>query len=372
MLQLAESEYLNVLFVEDDIDHFTYFSHLLSQIDTKVITDRSVSLERARELLATKSFDLVLLDIGLPDSIGLDTVKNIVGQTECPVVVLSACDDPYLAREAVRLGAQDFLVKSEVTVHSLTRAAQYAVDRVDLLKAASQSKQFSNEFLRTVSHDLRAPLARLAQLTEILREDFGEAFADKEALKIMEGIEVESKYLAQFIQHLYSFCKEDDSRRALQLEPISLLIPLVRTLEVLGAQIDSLGARICVGRMPVLHIDNTLLAHVFQNLIGNALKYSGGRRPKITIEAVSHPAKCVVTVSDNGLGVSEEELDRVFEPFYRSQSAAVLDGNGVGLAFCKKVITCHGGRIWASASKSGGCIISFTLPLEQYSSRDMV
>jgi K+-sensing histidine kinase KdpD len=288
------------------------------------------------------------------------------------VVVLSACDDPLLAREAVRLGAQDFLVKSEVTVHSLTRAAQYAVDRVDLLKAASHSKQFSNEFLRTVSHDLRAPLARLAQLTEILREDYGDVLTSNDAQKLLDGIEDESRYLAHFVQHLYSFCKQDESRRALQLEPISLLVPLVRTLDILGSEIDQHQGRICIGRMPILFVDSTLIAHVFQNLIGNALKYSGGRRPKITVEAVCHPAKCVVTVSDNGLGVSEEELDRVFEPFYRSQYAAVLDGNGVGLAFCKKVITCHGGRIWASSSKSGGCIISFTLPLEQVPSADII
>ena len=363
MLQTSEARALKVLFVEDDTDHFDYFTHLLRQLDKHFSLDRSSSLEAALDKLSSDEFDLILLDVGLPDSVGLSTLENVISRTESPVVILSASEDGDLAREAIRFGAQDFLVKSEVTSHSLGRAVLYAVDRIHIIKTASEAKQTSNEFLRTISHDLRAPLARLANLTQIFKQEFGPELQNPEAIDFLSDIEDEARNLTYFIQHLYSFCKGDNTRGKLHLQPISLATPLLRSLAVLGEQIDRQKARICLGPMPVLSIDQALIAHVFQNLVSNSLKFCGSRRPMITIEAVCHPSKCVVTVSDNGVGLAVEDLDNVFEPFFRSNATATFEGSGIGLAFCKKVITCHGGRIWASESRDGGCVISFTIPI---------
>ena len=355
---------LKVLFVEDDQDHYDYFSHLLSKIGFDLDIGRSTSLREFSERLTEEGFDLILLDMGLPDSSGLDTVERVLGMTETPVVILSAAKDNRIARDAIRFGAQDFLVKSEVTRHRLSRALLYAVDRLYRLQEVSDVQQFSSEFLRTVSHDLRAPLARISNLAQLVSESLPTEIVAGETEEFLHDLESESEYLSGYIQHLYGFCKGGTKRSDLQTESVSLMVPLMRALDVLARDLDASEARVCVGYMPVVVVDESLLSYVFQNLIGNSLKYSGKERPAITIEAVMHPSKCVVTVSDNGVGVPADDLDRVFEPFYRSGNRGAVDGSGVGLAFCKKVVNCHGGRIWASSSEGHGCTISFTLPVE--------
>jgi light-regulated signal transduction histidine kinase (bacteriophytochrome) len=107
------------------------------------------------------------------------------------------------------------------------------------------------------------------------------------------------------------------------------------------------------------------LARVFQNLIGNAIKFRGKESPMISVQAESSGALCTFTVSDNGIGVPPEYAEKVFVVFHRLHSRTEHAGNGIGLALCRKIIEHYGGKIWLEAPTGGGSAFKFTLPCEK-------
>jgi signal transduction histidine kinase len=145
--------------------------------------------------------------------------------------------------------------------------------------------------------------------------------------------------------------------------PVDCEVALGHALENLRAASIEAGATITRGPLPVVNGDGTQLAQVFQNLVGNALKF---RRPglpvHVWIEAHLSEGQWVISVSDDGIGIEPAARERIFQLFQRLHHRDEYPGTGVGLAICKKIVTRHGGRIWVHSRPEGGSIFSFSLP----------
>jgi signal transduction histidine kinase len=137
---------------------------------------------------------------------------------------------------------------------------------------------------------------------------------------------------------------------------------LAGVLESLRPQIEEIGAQICVDELPRLYCSRLLIEQLFQNVVANAMKYRSKLPPMIRITAKEQEHMWVFAVEDNGVGISADELPRIFEPFYRIESTSDRPGTGIGLATCDKIVKAHGGKIWAESEVGKGTTLFFTLP----------
>jgi len=136
-----------------------------------------------------------------------------------------------------------------------------------------------------------------------------------------------------------------------------------RALSNLNAEIQSSAATINAPGLPVVRADSSQLTRLFQNLIGNSVKYRRADRPlEVDIGAEQNGSHWMFTVADNGSGLVDDETGSVFTMFYRGSSAQGQPGTGIGLAICKKVVDAHGGSILAEPRQQGGTVVHFTLP----------
>ncbi len=167
-----------LLLVEDNPGDARLIQEMLSEVETsKFEVTHEVSLNDALKRLSSGAFDVILLDLGLPDSHGLDTFTSVYAQAaDVPIVVMSGFDDESFAIKAVRQGAQDYLVKGRIESSLLVRAIRYASERKRLLMELKESQQkelqVKNQFLSYVSHDQRSPLTALYQFITILLDGF--------------------------------------------------------------------------------------------------------------------------------------------------------------------------------------------------------
>lgn len=237
-----------------------------------------------------------------------------------------------------------------------------AVDARQALERAAEELRRSNEeleqFAYVASHDLQEPLRMVASYTQLLARRYRDKL-DENAQEFI-GFAVDgAQRMQSFIQDLLRYSRVGTHGRPferLDAGPI-----LHRALENLRFAIDEKHAEVVVGEMPVVVADPVQLTQLFQNLIGNALKFSGDRPLKIEVSAVRRDGEWEFSVRDNGIGIDPKDKERIFVIFQRLHSRQEYRGTGIGLAICKKIVERHGGRIWVESEPGEGANFCFTI-----------
>jgi two-component system phosphate regulon sensor histidine kinase PhoR len=219
------------------------------------------------------------------------------------------------------------------------------------------------EFVANISHELRTPLATLKLLSETLVMDGGE---DPAIVKDYLGrIEVEVDRLSQMVDELGALSLIETGQVTLEREPVNIDALVRRAAERLDAQAARSGLTVSVDLyddLPQPPGDVHRLEQVLVNLLHNAIKFTppGGR---ICVSATGVDGAVKVSVQDTGMGIAEDDLDRIFERFYKGDKSRSSTGTGLGLAIARHIVELHGGRIWAESVEGRGATLSFTLPL---------
>ena len=215
------------------------------------------------------------------------------------------------------------------------------------------------QFAYVASHDLQEPLRMVSSYVTLLERRYQgrlDADADDFIHFAVDGAE----RMRQLIQDLLAFSRV--GTRGGELVPTGSRAALTRALENLQVLIDETDARVIFDEMPEVNADPGQLELVFQNLIGNAIKYRGEDRPKVTVSAVAQEGHWLFGVKDNGIGFEQKFADRIFGVFQRLQTRSEYPGTGIGLAIVKKIVERHGGRIWADSQPGVGSTFWFTMP----------
>lgn len=216
------------------------------------------------------------------------------------------------------------------------------------------------QFAYVASHDLQEPLRMVASYMQLLKERYEgrlDAKADKYIGYAVDG----ARRMQTLINDLLALSRVNS--RGAAFEPTDCKAVLGRTLHDLHVRITESGATIEVGELPTISGDHAQLAQVFQNLIGNALKFRAEDRPRITISAHREAEHWLFSIQDNGIGISPEHGEQIFVLFQRLHSRHKYDGTGIGLAICKKIIERHRGKIWVESELGKGSTFKFTLPI---------
>jgi PAS domain S-box-containing protein len=214
-------------------------------------------------------------------------------------------------------------------------------------------------FTYSVSHDLRAPLRHMSGFTKILVEDFGPSLP-ADAQRYLQRIEQGALRMGLLVDELLNLTHVGRQSLAVQVTGLGSIVKDVQSL--LGPEAEGRKVEWKIGDLPFVECDPTLVRLVFQNLIGNALKYSRPRSPAvIEIGQMEKDGQPVIFVRDNGVGFSMKYADKLFGVFQRLHRPEDFEGTGVGLATVQRIIQKHGGRVWTEAELDKGATFYFTL-----------
>lgn len=221
-----------------------------------------------------------------------------------------------------------------------------------------QRNQELDDFAYVASHDLQEPLRKLIAFGSALEEDMARGEQD-EALEDARVLASAARRMQQLVQDLLALSRS--SRQNMKLEHVALDACVDRALIALEARIDETGAVIVREELPAVRGDARLLAQLYQNLIGNALKFHGDAPPRVTLSAARAEAGWQLTVADEGIGINPDYTEQIFTPFKRLHGRERYEGTGIGLAICRKIVERHGGRIWVDSREGEGARFHFTI-----------
>ena len=226
-------------------------------------------------------------------------------------------------------------------------------------EALSRSNEELQRFAYAVSHDLQTPLRNIATLTALLVRRNAEIL-DEESKEYADTIVGGVRRMNSMIRGLLDYAGATaDGHHSAASNSHAVVEQVLQNLRSL---IDAEGAVITFDALPVVHANENRLTQVFSNLITNAIKYRGNRKPEIRIFASDNGTEWIFKIADNGIGIDMKYADEVFGLFKRLHSADEYEGSGIGLAICKAVIERHGGRIWMESELGKGSTFFFTIP----------
>jgi len=249
------------------------------------------------------------------------------------------------------------LVFRDITAKRLSDR-EIAYSAASLRRANEELQQFAY----TISHDLRSPLNSVNTMAQVLSKHFGDQLG-KSGQELIDFITGSAARMYRLIDDVLSFANAS----AVSREPpgsVSLDQMLERAVANLASEVQDSGGRIKSDPMPCVLAHETPVLQMFQNLVGNALKYRGDRPPEVFVSSTVEGSECVISVRDNGIGIEHQYADEIFKPFKRLHGQD-YPGSGIGLASCRKIATAYGGRIWVESEPGKGSAFFFTLPLAE-------
>jgi signal transduction histidine kinase len=227
----------------------------------------------------------------------------------------------------------------------------------ELTRSNAELEQFAS----VTSHDLQAPLTTISMYAELLERRHPARPSEPDGgHDLINGIRGATQQARLLIRDLLEYSRA--GRGELAVEPLPAELAVSQAIEALAGSIESTGARVRVGSLPTVLADRSNLTRVFQNLVGNAVKFTRGDDPEVCVDAERDGDMWRFEVRDNGIGMDPANSRRIFEPFRRLHGEEDYPGTGIGLAVCERIVEQHGGRIWVSSQPGEGSVFSFTMP----------
>jgi signal transduction histidine kinase len=384
---MAATDSLKILLIEDNLAEARLFQEFFKEIKSQEFNLVHVQkLQNGINKLNSETYDLILLDLTLPDSDGLSSIPQLLDKDpNTAIVVLTNTNDTELAIEAVRQGAQDYLVKRQVKPDILVRSCKYAIERkrvleqlrtinqklettveertTELLKA-QEINQLRSEFISILSHDIRNPLNIILLATGLLQRHNKELVNNGEinhlqlirtAIKNVSSLLDKASLIGQsdlgqlsykpHILYLEELCYElvVQSQLPAKEKHLNLIFTSYKDhLEFLG--------------------DETLLRQIVSNLLNNAIKYSipGGT---VLFELIKQEKTVILKFQDQGIGIIEADQKQLFQPFHRGENVGTIPGTGLGLSIVKQCVIAHRGEITVNSQLGVGSTFTVTLPI---------
>jgi signal transduction histidine kinase len=348
--------------------------------------------EEALDLLAVQKVDCLLLDLVMPGIGGLETcrrVKSAAVMRDIPIVMLTALEDRAAMIEGLSAGADDYVAKSaefdllrarvfaqirrkqfedenrlmreqlllkELEASEARAARNLAETRAALVEELEWKNQELEAFGYSVSHDLQAPLRSVDGFSQILLENYQDKL-DPEGQRYLHLLSESARHMTRLLDGLLTLSRA--TRSEFRSEPVDLsLIAQVVAGRLQQANPDRRVGLVVAGDM-LARGDERLLTVLFENLLGNAWKFTG--RTDVAHIEVGVSGDGVYFVSDNGAGFDMADASKLFGAFQRFHSTQEFEGTGIGLATVQRVVHRHGGRIWAEGKVGDGATFFFTL-----------
>jgi signal transduction histidine kinase len=373
----ADKPQLRVLLVEDDPAERDLILRELGMGEFEIIADVAGTADEFRQRIRTNRPDVVLADYNLGQWRGTEALEILRQEgLDIPLILVSGALGDVTAVECIKQGVTDYVLKDSLARLSVAlrtalkdknarderkRAQESLAQKVEEL---ARSNADLEQFAYVASHDLQEPLRMVSAYTQLLAERYRGKLDDQADKYIHYAVDGATR-MQSLIHDLLAFSRVGRQETAVASTDCNELVE--RAMENLRAAILESGAMVTHGPLPLLLANGSQLEQVFQNLIGNAIKFRGAQAPVIQISAEKQGTEWLFSVADNGIGISAEHAENIFVIFNRLHTRTEYAGNGIGLAICRKIVERHGGKIQATSHEGGGTIFNFTLPARKTS-----
>ncbi len=379
--------HLKVLLIEDNEDDYELTKALLNKRVVDLVWVQSLS--GAKKILAEQNFDAILLDLGIPDSQGVKTLTNLIESAEQAqvIVVLTGNDDESIAKESLVNGAQDYLVKGEVTSDLLMRSLRYAIERnkadAQLRKtndelvgvnqalvlardAALDASRLKSEFLANISHEIRTPLSGIVTIAELLMLEK----CSPEVTELHKVLQDSAQRLNRTVNDLLDLSKLEAGRMVLNTVDCDirdLVLDVMLTVEPTAKRkFLTIASDIHDSVPKVVSVDELRLKQILLNLVHNAVKFTESGSVNVTVHCEPGPRNYLrASVKDTGIGIPEKSKRSIFEPFTQADGSTTrrFGGTGLGLAISKKSAELLGGEIGVESEEGQGALFWVRVPV---------
>jgi signal transduction histidine kinase len=249
---------------------------------------------------------------------------------------------------------------------NVVQMIEYSLDiteRKEMERELRESAERIKQFAYAVSHDLKSPMVGILGLARLLHHRYGHTL-DAKGEKICDRIRKGIEHLSALVEEINAFVKAKES--AFHFEEVNPLDLLEMVREEFASRLSqrrlSWSEPEC---MPQLSLDRISMLRVFRNLVDNALKYGGERLSAIAIGYRDDGQSHLISFSDDGVGIKEQDFERIFELFKRNEEARGIEGSGLGLAIVREIVAKHGGKVWVESAPAGGTTFYLALPKDQ-------
>ena len=393
-----------ILIVDDsEIDRATYVRYLQLETDHSYQIIESETLEDALELWRSRSPDMVLLDLKLPDGDGLDLLEYISAgnlDRRSPVIVLTGQGDEQTAVRAMKLGASDYLEKKDVTAISLSICVSQVRDSISQILDRKQVEEqlirtneelihatrLKDEFLANMSHELRTPLTAILGMSEVLQKELLGSVNERQQ-KALGAIRKGGRHLLELINDILDLSKISSGKMELDPNPVSVQNVCDSSLVYVKQQAFQKHVEIYSNIAPNVGnivADERRIRQVLINLLINAVKFtpSGGRvslfvsigcgdtwEGEVRVPDLFRDQNLpmiLFQVADTGIGIDPKDMSRLFQPFVQLDSGLnrQYEGTGLGLVMVKQIAELHDGQVAVESALRQGSYFTVALPYE--------
>jgi signal transduction histidine kinase len=334
-------EPIAILLIEDNPGDARLLKETLREAGLDATVEVRETVGSGLQYLSSNAVDLILLDLSLPDAHGMEAFSKVNAEVpHVPIVMLTGNDDQQTGVRAVNEGAQDYLVKGRVPPEALARAIRYAIERHRMVAELRRLDTLKTRFIADAAHELRQPLATLAGYAHLLtvRRD---AMTSEQQERAFQALERQSEHINTLIGNLLDLSQIEQQHLTLHLTPVELRAAVDRALEVAPAPPGKSVDVLVQSGVDVI-ADVGRLDQVLINLLTNAYRYGGDN---VTVESRTTTTTAELSVADDGEGVPENLVARMFEPFARGSNTGNVTGSGLGLAIVRKIVAAFGGDV---------------------------
>lgn len=309
--------------------------------------------QKWREIIHPDDWDRMLLETArIYESGETGIVEFRAYAADGTMLHLEARSTPFTDDSGEIVGAGGVIVDVTRRKRAETALKDYALE-------LNRSNAELEQFAYVASHDLQEPLRMVGSYLQLLEQRYSDAL-DEDAREFIAFAVDGATRMKKLIQDLLAYSRVQRSKA--EHTPVSLHSALERAIDNLTVPVQEAQAIITHDSLPTIYGNESQLVQVFQNLISNAIKFRGQEPPRIHVSATERDDIWEIAISDNGIGIESEYLERIFVIFQRLHTREQYEGTGIGLAICRKIVQYHGGQIWARSTPGEGTTFSFTLP----------
>lgn len=345
---------MSVLLLEDEVYYGKLIQRTLRTPTPQFKVTWVTTLAMALSAMKEENFSVVVTDLELPDASYLDALLAIrSADPEVPIVILTANSGVNVGLEAIRSGADDFIVKERVSADSLVRSIRYAVERKkceDLRMRIEAIKDFTG----MLAHDLRAPLIGASRVLECIEEN---SVAEEEKKMLLDHLRQSNKQLLNLVNELIDVYRVELAPPPVVLRPINLKPSLMMAMRAIAPDVQMKKLNIeehIPDSLPLIYADSASLERVMTNLLDNACKFSPPGSSIIIGAQAEEDGYVRIDIDDSGPGIAPEAQATLFKRFwYGTPGKAYSTNGGLGLYLCHKIVTSLGGTISFQSSGKG-------------------
>lgn len=311
--------------------------------------------------------EIAFLDYNMPDVDGLTAVHMLLEiWPDMAIVVVTGQGDEKIAAGAISAGATEYIPKRDLNENAIQRSAENALKLARLRSRISAQHRELEAFVHVLVHDLAAPIRGVDMLSDIILEHIEEGDM-KGVAATAHKMQNQTRRMSALLKSLRSYAFLDRPPSFERVETADIVADVSETLAV---EIGLSGARIEMDDLPGLYGDRAQLTQMFQNIIANGIKFCRDRAPVVRISGAGisgtgqNDSMAQIVISDNGIGIAEQDLPKVFEPFKRLNHQSEFTGSGLGLATCARIVKRHRGRIRVESTPGVGTQFHLDLPAQ--------